>query len=245
MGAILSEALDRLDPATRWMVLLSDVEGFSHEEIAELAEIPVGTVKSRLHRARMALRRALDPRRSEGGTEWTAGKRGNACRISDDGSLPRPSRKESPGHLGRMRRLRDGRAFPRRRAGRAPQPAPPPRPPGAARPGAGGGRPGRRSRRRPSVDRAPSLVSRLKVPLETAAALLLFASAYWYWTGSAPAPRGRAALASHAQSRSPPPHRRPRLPRCPDPGRPRAAAPCRPHVSPPGRPGVFGARADA
>ena len=59
MGAILSDALGRLDPSTRWMILLSDVEGFSHEEIAELAEVPVGTVKSRLHRARMALRRAL------------------------------------------------------------------------------------------------------------------------------------------------------------------------------------------
>ena len=61
MGAILSDALGRLDPGIRWMVLLSDVEGFSHEEIAELAKVPVGTVKSRLHRARMALRRALAP----------------------------------------------------------------------------------------------------------------------------------------------------------------------------------------
>lgn len=61
MGEILSEALGRLEPGTRWMVLLSDVEGFSHEEIAELAEVPVGTVKSRLHRARMALRRMLGP----------------------------------------------------------------------------------------------------------------------------------------------------------------------------------------
>ena len=58
-GAILSDALGRLDPDSRWMVLLSDVEGFSYEEIAELADVPVGTVKSRLHRARMALRRML------------------------------------------------------------------------------------------------------------------------------------------------------------------------------------------
>jgi len=58
-GAILSEALGRLDPGTRWMVLLSDAEGFSYEEIAEMANVPVGTVKSRLHRARMALRRML------------------------------------------------------------------------------------------------------------------------------------------------------------------------------------------
>jgi RNA polymerase sigma-70 factor (ECF subfamily) len=61
MGEILAEALGRLDPGTRWMVLLSDVEGFSHEEIAELADVPLGTVKSRLHRARMALRRVLAP----------------------------------------------------------------------------------------------------------------------------------------------------------------------------------------
>ncbi len=58
-GVILSEALGRLEPGTRWMVLLSDVEGFSYEEIAGLANVPVGTVKSRLHRARMALRRML------------------------------------------------------------------------------------------------------------------------------------------------------------------------------------------
>jgi RNA polymerase sigma-70 factor, ECF subfamily len=61
LGAILSEALARLDPDSRWVVLLSDVEGFSYEEIAGLADVPVGTVKSRLHRARMALRHMLSP----------------------------------------------------------------------------------------------------------------------------------------------------------------------------------------
>ncbi|MCL2103038.1 MAG: sigma-70 family RNA polymerase sigma factor [Syntrophorhabdaceae bacterium] len=61
MGSILSEALGRLNPSSRWMVLLSDVEGFSHDEIAELAEVPIGTVKSRLHRARMTLRKTLYP----------------------------------------------------------------------------------------------------------------------------------------------------------------------------------------
>ena len=60
-GAILSGALGRIDPDSRWLVLLSDVEGFSYEELAEMAEVPVGTVKSRLHRARMALRRMLAP----------------------------------------------------------------------------------------------------------------------------------------------------------------------------------------
>jgi RNA polymerase sigma-70 factor (ECF subfamily) len=61
MREILTEALSRLDPTSRWMVLLSDVEGFSYEEIATLADVPVGTVKSRLHRARMAMRRLLSP----------------------------------------------------------------------------------------------------------------------------------------------------------------------------------------
>jgi len=61
MGEILTKALSRLDPGSRWMVLLSDVEGFSYEEIAALADVPVGTVKSRLHRARMAMRRLLSP----------------------------------------------------------------------------------------------------------------------------------------------------------------------------------------
>ena len=61
IGKILTEALSRLDSLSRWMVLLSDVEGFSYEEIASLAEVPVGTVKSRLHRARMAMRRLLSP----------------------------------------------------------------------------------------------------------------------------------------------------------------------------------------
>ena len=61
MREILTEALSRLDAGSRGMVLLSDVEGFSYEEIAALAEVPVGTVKSRLHRARMSMRRLLSP----------------------------------------------------------------------------------------------------------------------------------------------------------------------------------------
>ena len=61
MREILTEALSHLDEGSRWMVLLSDVEGFSYEEIATLAEVPVGTVKSRLHRARMTMRRLLSP----------------------------------------------------------------------------------------------------------------------------------------------------------------------------------------
>jgi RNA polymerase sigma-70 factor (ECF subfamily) len=61
MARILERALGRIDPDSRWLLLLSDVEGFTYEEVAAMAGIPVGTVKSRLHRARMALRKILAP----------------------------------------------------------------------------------------------------------------------------------------------------------------------------------------
>jgi RNA polymerase sigma-70 factor (ECF subfamily) len=40
-------------------VLLSDVDGFSYKEIAEMLEIPMGTVMSRLHRGRKAMQKML------------------------------------------------------------------------------------------------------------------------------------------------------------------------------------------
>jgi RNA polymerase sigma-70 factor, ECF subfamily len=61
MGKILERALLRIDADSRWLMLLSDVEGFTYEEVAAMAGIPVGTVKSKLHRARMALRKILAP----------------------------------------------------------------------------------------------------------------------------------------------------------------------------------------
>lgn len=52
-------ALESLPEQFRMVVLLSDVEGFSYKEIADILDIPVGTVMSRLHRGRKALQRAL------------------------------------------------------------------------------------------------------------------------------------------------------------------------------------------
>jgi RNA polymerase sigma-70 factor (ECF subfamily) len=60
----LDEALSQLGDEHRIIVLLHDTEGYKLTEIQELMNIPVGTVKSRLHRARARLREIL----SESGT---------------------------------------------------------------------------------------------------------------------------------------------------------------------------------
>ena len=49
----------QLPPLTRQAILLREVDGLSYAEIAELEEVPVGTVMSRLHYARRRLRRVL------------------------------------------------------------------------------------------------------------------------------------------------------------------------------------------
>ena len=53
---VVTEALDSLSPDFREVVLLADVEGFSYKEIAEIMGTPIGTVMSRLIRARGQLR---------------------------------------------------------------------------------------------------------------------------------------------------------------------------------------------
>lgn len=52
-------AVESLPEHFRLPVLLADVEGFSYKEIAEIMDIPIGTVMSRLHRGRKALQKAL------------------------------------------------------------------------------------------------------------------------------------------------------------------------------------------
>jgi RNA polymerase sigma-70 factor (ECF subfamily) len=55
----VKEAIESLPENFRLAVLLADVEGFSYKEIAEILEIPIGTVMSRLHRGRKALQKRL------------------------------------------------------------------------------------------------------------------------------------------------------------------------------------------
>jgi RNA polymerase sigma-70 factor (ECF subfamily) len=58
---LVVSALAELDEEYRVVVTLRDLESLSYEEIAEVLELPVGTVKSRLHRGRLALRERLAP----------------------------------------------------------------------------------------------------------------------------------------------------------------------------------------
>lgn len=61
LQGLVVQALQRLDGENRAVVVLRDLEGFDYREIGLILEIPPGTVKSRLHRARMALREAVSP----------------------------------------------------------------------------------------------------------------------------------------------------------------------------------------
>ena len=57
----IRSALDALPPKARTIIMLSDVEGLSYREIAEVLNCPIGTVMSRLHNARKRLKALLGP----------------------------------------------------------------------------------------------------------------------------------------------------------------------------------------
>jgi RNA polymerase sigma factor (sigma-70 family) len=60
LGRAIQTATDALPEGYREVFLLKDVEGLSYEEISEMVGISIPAVKSRLHRARLALREAID-----------------------------------------------------------------------------------------------------------------------------------------------------------------------------------------
>jgi RNA polymerase sigma-70 factor (ECF subfamily) len=72
----LRQAMGRLDADARSILVLRDVRGFDYAQIGEVLEIPVGTVKSRIFRARAALRELMeslaDSRDNTAGQEKTA-----------------------------------------------------------------------------------------------------------------------------------------------------------------------------
>jgi len=58
---LVAQALASIEEEHRCVVILRDMESLGYHEIAEILQVPVGTVKSRLHRARLALREKLSP----------------------------------------------------------------------------------------------------------------------------------------------------------------------------------------
>jgi RNA polymerase sigma-70 factor, ECF subfamily len=71
LDPVLQAALDELAPEFRAAVVLCDVEGLSYEEIGATLGVKLGTVRSRIHRGRAALRAALQRHRASAGS--TAG----------------------------------------------------------------------------------------------------------------------------------------------------------------------------
>jgi RNA polymerase sigma-70 factor (ECF subfamily) len=55
----VQQALDLLEEGDREIILLKDLQGASYDEIAGIMQVPKGTVRSRLHRARLELKSKL------------------------------------------------------------------------------------------------------------------------------------------------------------------------------------------
>src|SRR5262249_58684589 len=56
----IRQALARVSPEHRAVLILKDMEGQKYEEMAETLGVPIGTIRSRLHRARLELREILE-----------------------------------------------------------------------------------------------------------------------------------------------------------------------------------------
>jgi RNA polymerase sigma-70 factor (ECF subfamily) len=57
----LHDALGRLSDEHRSVLLMKDIEGMKYEDIADVLDVPIGTIRSRIHRARFELRGLLEP----------------------------------------------------------------------------------------------------------------------------------------------------------------------------------------
>jgi RNA polymerase sigma-70 factor (ECF subfamily) len=98
----IRQALAKLELSEREILMLREYEQLSYAEIAELLELPVNTVRSRLFRARMALKNLLDAKGSIGSSaiprEVTVSTGANSGRKSGHEPIPelRPAQEEGP-----------------------------------------------------------------------------------------------------------------------------------------------------
>jgi RNA polymerase sigma-70 factor, ECF subfamily len=69
--AILWAAIQRLSTEHRAVLVMKDIDDLKYEQIAEVLEVPIGTVRSRLHRARLELRQLLEPHAQQLGYDIT------------------------------------------------------------------------------------------------------------------------------------------------------------------------------
>jgi RNA polymerase sigma-70 factor (ECF subfamily) len=58
---LVHQAIGRLSEDFRAVIVLYDIRGLSYREMSEVLDVPLGTVKSRLNRARQALREEMEP----------------------------------------------------------------------------------------------------------------------------------------------------------------------------------------
>ena len=63
LGSAIERAIGKLRPEYQTCIILRHVEGRPYDEIAEILELPLGTVKTYIHRARAELRELLEPLR--------------------------------------------------------------------------------------------------------------------------------------------------------------------------------------
>jgi RNA polymerase sigma-70 factor (ECF subfamily) len=95
MDPDLQAALDDLPPEFRAAVVLCDVEGLTYEEVGATLGIKIGTVRSRIHRGRRALRAGLERRRAEQSMAGTGAAPGVVATPSATTTAPR-TRSASP-----------------------------------------------------------------------------------------------------------------------------------------------------
>ena len=103
----VQQALSELDDEHRELVVLRDIENMTYEEIQQITGLPEGTVKSRLHRARLALQAALDLRRAGAPDERVAGFLAPLEVAYREARQAAPGLAEIEYYLGRFQRVLD------------------------------------------------------------------------------------------------------------------------------------------